>query len=321
MQAYELADIEINSEIERIRASRFCKVSDMMRKINNNCVFSDKACEARYQAIMEGTASMPTDTAEGHALARYREMENFRKASRTAKAAELAEKEKQAEKERKIKEEARLRQAEKAEAVARARAERQQEKAQRAMKRAAQNQIKLQLAEENKAAKAAELQAAKQRKSDAAAAAAATAANEGTINTSTTRKVDHLAVIMKVKPGIKDPRSYLNVEDLKALCAKRALSTGGNSVQSFVERLRIADDSCNMLQLKAMCRERGLNTAGNKTQAKYQLALAEARGFASYEQNMAKEKQEAHRTARIGTTNPDISGRGINEDVDTHMKE
>ncbi|KAF2191364.1 hypothetical protein K469DRAFT_697041 [Zopfia rhizophila CBS 207.26] len=107
MQAYELAGVEVSYELEKARAWRFRKVSEIMRRLNREAIVSAKACQERYRALIAGTATIPSDL-DDDPEQRRRELKEYRESRERAREAELLEREKKAELERKIKEEARL---------------------------------------------------------------------------------------------------------------------------------------------------------------------------------------------------------------------
>lgn len=274
MEAYALADIQVNYEIERVRAWRFRKVSEMMRKLDKDSIFSEKACRERYQALVDGTARIPTDVDDDPA-ARRAELEQFRMEREEKRNKENEEKRKKEELDRKIKEDARMRQAQKSEQVALARAAKQEAKAQRAMQRAAQNQMKLQRAEENKMSKSGRLETMRREK-----------AEQAKRNPNDKLKVNMVGDPKDVSADSKDPRSVLSFEDLQTLCEQRALPGEARSKDELVQRLRDADDKFSAVQLKNMCRAKGLNVAGTKILLKYQIAMVEARKFPSFDEEL-----------------------------------
>lgn len=296
MQAYDLADIEVNYEIERARAWRFKKVAEAMRRLKRNAIFSEKACRERYQALVDGTARIPS-LIDDNPQARLEEMEAFRMERQAQRKAEDREQEEKAEVERRIKEEAAIRQAEKSEAIAIRRQAKQQEKSERAMKRAAQNQIKLQKAKENKEAKATRLERIRIQKVEAMRRESQRMLD---MNSNRRIAVKHVAVkaLETVTEDTPDPRGWLSTDDLKKLCGERKLSDFGKTVDEFVYRLRDADDVWSLAQIKTMCRSKGMPTTGSKLSLKYSLALADARRFPSFEENL--ELAEAEERAENG---------------------
>ncbi|KAF2661237.1 hypothetical protein K491DRAFT_701233 [Lophiostoma macrostomum CBS 122681] len=284
MEAYNLADIQVNYEIERVRAWRFRKVSDTMRKLDKDSIYSEKACRERYQALIDGTARIPTEE-DDNPDARRAELEQFRMEREDMRAKERAEKEKKEALDRKIKEDAKLRQAQKSEETALARAAKAEAKAQRAMQRAAQNQMRLERAHENKLKKSGKLESMRREKAELAQKVSDANSNEKV-------KVNMLADLKNVTGDTKDPRSVLTLEDLQALCGQRALDPEGRSKEELVQRLKDADDKFSAAQLKNMCRAKGLNVAGTKILLKYQIALVEARKFPSFDEALLAADEE-----------------------------
>lgn len=152
MQAYALADIEVNYEIERIRAWRFRKVSEYMRHLHKDALFSETACRERYNALTNGTARIPTAMADDPD-ARRAEMEAYRTTRETIRTNEALEKAAKEAADRKAKEEAKEKNAQKAQETASRRALKETEKAQRALQRAAKAQLRAQHAAEIQRAK------------------------------------------------------------------------------------------------------------------------------------------------------------------------
>ena len=310
MQAYELANIEVEYEIERVRAWRFKKVAEYMRRTDKDAIFSEKACRDRYQALLNGTAVIPIDE-DDDPDARRMELEAFREERERVRALEIAEKAERQEKEKEMKEEAKMRHAQRAEQVALARERKQEEKAQRAMQRAAQNQMKLQRAQENKIAK---MQRVEQIRAQKEAEKLAQERKIRELNKNEVMKLSGIADLRTVNASTPDPRGYMSVEDLKTLCGQRALKQEGKSKAEFVERLRDADDIWNLQQLKTMCRVKGLNTAGTKVQLQYQLAMGEARKFASFGEGLLATRAEQAREAAGG--GGDQVGRAVGDPID-----
>lgn len=274
LQAYEYANIDVNYEIERARAWRFKKVAEFMRRLNKDAVFSEKACRDRYEALMNGTAAIPSDL-DDDPMARREEMERFRLDRETRREAEAAEKAEKAEAERMIRDEAAMRQAQKADAIANARQKRMQEKCDRAMVRAANNQIKLQKAQENKEAKARKLEEIRARKAETSQKGTPKAKATNPNLQSAVKHID-MKTLDKVTATTPDPRRQLTMIDLQALCLERGLDVEGRSVEEYIQRLRDADDTWTLQEIKNICRSKGLITTGNKTALKYQLAMVEA---------------------------------------------
>ncbi|KAF2791475.1 hypothetical protein K505DRAFT_363785 [Melanomma pulvis-pyrius CBS 109.77] len=309
LQAYELANIELNYEIERIRAWRFRKVSEYMRRLNQDAIFSAKACTSRYQALMDGTAKIPSEL-DDDPEARFAEMEAYRMEREQIREAERQEKEEKCALQRKIKDESRLRNAQKAEEAATRQKEMMNKRAEKAMKRAAQSQLKAQRARENESNRKIQLERIKAEK---AAEEVARVQKRKKMNRNTTLTVSRVDSFKSVNADTPDPRSYLSIEDLQTLCSERSLSTMGRSTSEFVQRLRDADDQYSLNDIKNVCRSRGLNTAGNKVQLKYNLALAIAKKFTSFNQNRARENKNANENENQGKcadTGMDVGGDG-----------
>ncbi|KAG9192119.1 hypothetical protein G6011_10853 [Alternaria panax] len=285
IQAHALADIEINYEIERIRAWRFRKVSEYMRRLNKDALFSALACRERYNAIVEGTARIPTEV-DDDPDARRAEMENFRMTREKTRNEEKAKQDALDATEAKTKSETKSRNAQKAEEIANKRANKESEKAHRAMTRAAQAQIRAARAIENVNTKA---QRNNQLKNQ-------TKARE------TRRPVPNTNVplartnTIKVPSETPDPRSYLSVPDLQNICEERGLDLPRKkNKDSFVQALINADDEYSQNDLKKMCRAKGLNANGSESHMKHDLALAEAQTRGSYDRDIATATAEDDR--------------------------
>ncbi|KAF2865874.1 hypothetical protein BDV95DRAFT_240490 [Massariosphaeria phaeospora] len=297
LQAYDLADIEVNYEIERIRAWRFRKVSEYMRRLNKDTIISAKACRERYQALLDGTATIPSEEADDPAQRRV-EMEAYREERAAIRDAERLANEEREKHKRRIREEARERNAQKAEETAARRQRKMDQKAQRATQRAAQAMLKQQRATENHNSKR-EINA--RLKEEKAAQLAAELKKKKESNPHKKLTVSSLANCKNVTPDTTDPRSYLSFNDLVALCADRGLSKDGRSKEEFVQRLRDADDEFSLNDLKKMCRTKGLNITGTKIHMKYMLAHAAAKRCASFALGLA----EAN-----GVNEQDVDGAG-----------
>ncbi|KAJ4305517.1 hypothetical protein N0V90_001048 [Kalmusia sp. IMI 367209] len=267
LRAYDLADIEIAYEIERLRAWRFKKAAEWMRRINKESVFSAKACHERYSALLDGTAAIPCDQ-DDNPDARHAAMAQFRDEREATREQKQAEKDHKEAEIQRIKEEAQARQAKKAAETATKRAIEANEKANRSMQRAAAAQLKYQQAEENKKKKA-ETAAAKEAKKAASA------------REKKFKEDFKLSNFKHVTESTPDPRAGLALTDLRRLCAARKLDIMGRN-DALLQRLRDADDMLKSRQLIDMCKAKGVPTGGTKIQMKYQLALAAAHECASY---------------------------------------
>lgn len=200
MQACALADIEISYEIERVRAWRFRKVSEYMRRLNKDVLFSATACRERLNELTVGEARIPTEMDDAPDERRV-EMEAFRECREKLRTKEKEEKDAKENRERKAKEDLKFINAQKAEEIADKRAAEELQKADRAMTRAAQAQIRAQRAAENQAAKAQRNAQIRKQKLAAEAAKgntdhaitakqpANTSSNPGTITKDNTKKV------------------------------------------------------------------------------------------------------------------------------------
>jgi hypothetical protein len=276
MQAHALADIEVNYEVERIRAWRYRKVSEYMRRLKKNALFSANACRERYEAIVEGTARIPTEMDDDPDTRRL-ELENYRQARAELREKEQTEKDAKEANERKTKDEARTRNAQKAEEIAHKRQQKEEEKAQRAVKRAAAAQVRLQRAKENSTAKVQRNTQLKKKASKGKGKAPVptqSASNpKGSLN---------IVPKDKVTADTLDPRSYLSVVDLTKMCADRGLPALGKNKDQLVSDLRDADEEWSQADLQKMCRAKGLATTSNKLQMKLQLAFATAQVCKSF---------------------------------------
>jgi hypothetical protein len=247
MRAYDLADIEIRFEMERLRAWRFKKVSEYMRVLNKSAMFSANACRDRYISFVKGSAVIPTDQ-DDNPDARRLEMKMYRREREAARAAEQAEKDKKEAKQQRIKEEARARHAKKAADTAARRDVVAQDKANRAVKRAAQASIRAQKSSEYRKKKA-ERHAALQAKRDADEAEKVCKERRRA-----KAKACSLANTKNITANSPDPRTNLSFEDLKVLCADRQLSTQARGKMELLKRLRDADQALKSTDLKALAK-------------------------------------------------------------------
>jgi hypothetical protein len=253
-----------------------------MRRLNKDALFSALACRERYNAIMEGTARIPTEV-DDDPEARRAEMEEFRMIREQIRNEEKAKQDAQDTAEAKAKIEAKFRNAQKAEDVANKRANKEMEKAHRAMTRAAQAQIRAARAKENVNAKAQRnTQLKNQQKSRESKNSVA---NKSISPAFTNTK--------KVPSETPDPRSYLSVPDLKKMCEDRGLDLPREKDKDgLVQALMDADNEFSQNDLKKMCRSKGLNANASKSQMKHQLALASAQACGSYEKGVASATAE-----------------------------
>ncbi|KAF2473103.1 uncharacterized protein BDR25DRAFT_128669 [Lindgomyces ingoldianus] len=294
LAAFELADIDINNEMEQVRSRRFHKVSTFMRKLNKDAIFSSKACKDRYQALMAGTATIPIDEdGPDNQIVRRMEMEAFRESRERIREEDCKAKERKIEEKRRARDAERSRVIQRQQEVVRAREEKAREKAERAAQKIADNQARIQRMQDEKEAKVKQREQIKERK--AAEEAAAKELREK-LNPHTPVKATNVAILKTITKDHPDPRSILSLADLKTLCANRNLSTEGEQKDDFVKRLDEADNANSLVALKKLVRARGLNTAGSKPQMKYQLALAEASAMSSFD----KDALEKGKSKRVG---------------------
>jgi hypothetical protein len=281
LQAHALADIEVNYEIERARAWRFRKVSEYMRRLNKDALFSATACRERYKAIMDGTARIPSEV-DDDPEARRAEMDSHRIKREKARREEEAKNKKEVALEKERKDEASVRNAQKSEEAANKRAVKEAEKAQRAMQRAAKAQLRAQ--------RALDVQRAQQERNTKAkkqAAKAAKAANNTKGATLSTKPT--VACFSSDTP---DPRSYLPLPDLRQLCTKRGIDVNKKTKKQLLRDIQDADDEWSLVDLKKMCRSKGLGITGTKAVLKHRLALFSAHGFNSFDSNIVATQGE-----------------------------
>jgi flagellar biosynthesis GTPase FlhF len=275
MQANALADIEINYEIERIRAWRFRKVSEYMRRLNKEALYSATACRERYNALIDGTARIPTEIDDDPETRRM-ELENYRQSREQARNKEREENDAKEALERKAKDEARTRNAQKAEELAYKRQQKEQEKAQRAMQRAAAAQVRSQRAGENATAKAQRNAQLKKQKMLAEKNPSQDISKATTSTQTSTPNGTLLLTIAEVNADTPDPRSYLSLRDISKMCADRGIQTVGKDKAQLLSDLQDADSEWTQQDLKKMCHSKGLNSSGSKLSMRYHLALAAA---------------------------------------------
>jgi DNA polymerase III alpha subunit (gram-positive type) len=289
MQAFALADIEINYEVERIRAWRFRKVSEYMRRLNKDGLFSETACRERFNALTEGTARIPTNM-DDEPEARLMELEAYRTAREEARNKEQAIKDRKEALERKTKEDAKIKNAQKAEEIAQKREQKEKEKAQRAMQRAAAAQVRSQRATENSNARRAHNE--KMQKQEAARAKkAAKGKSKGRAkeqeNVAPKRAANKSSDLIaftnaQVTDDTPDPRGFLSLKDLAELCADRGITTSRKGKGQLLSELQDADDEWSAEDLKTMCRPQNLNVTGTKRTMKYHLARKAAEAYPSF---------------------------------------
>jgi hypothetical protein len=267
-----------------LRAWRFKKTAEWMRRMNKDFVFSGKACHARYASLLDGTATIPCDVDDNPA-ARHAEMEAFRRAKEAERdAARDAEEARSAEAER-IKIEAAARQAQFNLERAEKRAAAKQAQGARATKRATKKTLEQRQAEDH----------VKKTKAVAAEKAAKRAATEVEIKFKQDFALKHFR---HVTEATLDPRRVLDVRDLRILCRARNINDHvakkeGAANKVLLNRLREADEALNVPQLRDMVKAHGIPGGGNKVQMIYQLALFAARSCDSFMQG-GEDEEEAN---------------------------
>ncbi|KAI8937092.1 hypothetical protein NX059_006307 [Plenodomus lindquistii] len=277
MQAFAIADIEINYEIERIRAWRFRKVSEYMRRLNKDALFSADACRERYNTLTGGTAVIPTEE-DDDPDTRRADREAFCFAREEARNKEKAEKDAKEAIQLKAKEEARAALAQRAEEVANKIADREAAIADRLMKRAATAQIRSQKATANSIAKNQRNRQIKKQKAVAEVKVKKAISKRSAVN-GVPVTLPHMK---DVTPGTPDPRGYVSMQDLREICADRGFEITGKTKEKLIQELKDADSEWNKEDLTKMCRSKGLAVNGTKLQMKYRIALAAAQAYPSF---------------------------------------
>lgn len=292
MKAFAIADIETNYEIERVRAWRFRKVSEYMRRFNKDSLFSVAACRERYKTLAEGAATLPTEQDDEPDLRRA-EREAFCFAREEFRNQEKAEKDAKEAIESRAREEAKVVRAEKAVEIANRNAAKQNETAQKLMKRAAQAQIRAQLATANQNAKTQRNTQIKKQRADAVAELNKA---EARLNKPESKPAGDKAAATTL-PNLKDvtkhtpdPRAYLSLHDLTTMCAERGFDTTHKAKADLIQQLRDTDDEWSKEDLAKMCRAKTLSSNGTKAQLKYRMALAAAKDYPSFMPGLAAAK-------------------------------
>jgi hypothetical protein len=288
MQAYALADIEINYEVERIRAWRYRKVSEYMRRLDKDAIFSATACRERFMGIVDGTARIPTDMDDDPGARRF-ELENYRQSRELARTMEQEEKEAKAANARQAKEDAIARNAEKAEAVAKKREEIERGKADRAMNRALAAQMRSQRASQNSISKTQRnttIQKQRTAKNGGIKKIPFKSKGKGKSTTTTKPALSPMKALeltnAEINATTTDPRSFLDKSDLIKLCDEQNLPSLGKTKTELLQELKGADDEHNKPTLEKMCKAKSLNSSGTKLAMKYHLALAAAKSCESF---------------------------------------
>jgi hypothetical protein len=242
-------------------------------------MFSAKACRTRYAQLISGTARIPCGV-DDDPDARYAELEEFRFSREAARDKEAAERETRETMEKRVKNAARIKNAQEAEEIANKRATIEQEKANRALQRAAVAQLRMQ--------KAAEIQKARVERNAQIKKAASAPKKEATARAAagpskpSTRKAAS-AVKIKQDPEPVDPRSYLNTIDLISMCADRGLTAKSAARKELLATLVDADMEYSHDELRRMCKAKDITPGGTKTVMRFQLAMKAAQMCASYQ--------------------------------------
>jgi hypothetical protein len=278
-----LADIEISYEVERIRAWRFRKVSEYMRRLRENAMFSAKACRERYDTLKDGNARIPTEMDDDPEARRF-EMETYRETRLNAELKADDEKATKEAIERKAKDEARTKNAQKAADTALKRQQKEEIKAQRAMKRAAAAHVRYQRAGENAAAKT---QRNAQIQKQKAAADKKASKGKGKGKASPTKLASNPNATFtipsaKITADTTDPRTYLAQLDLMKMCAQKGIPALSKTKAQLISALQDIDEEWTCQELEKMCRKKGLPHSGNKLEMRYYLALAAAQECKSF---------------------------------------
>ncbi|KAF2852376.1 hypothetical protein T440DRAFT_421304 [Plenodomus tracheiphilus IPT5] len=287
MQAYAIADIETNYEVERIRAWRFRKVSEYMRRLNKDALFSATACRDRFDTITSGTAAIPTEE-DDDPNARRTEREAFCFAREEVRNKEKVEKDAQEAIELKAKEDAKAAHAQRSEEVANRIADKEEATAQRLMKRAATAQIRAQKAAANRIAKTQRNHQIRKQKAAAEAKVKKAISKRGASG----NVPASLPAMKDVTVATPDPRGYLSLHDLREMCADRGFDVFGKNKDKLVQELRDADEEWNKEDLTKMCKAKGIAINGTKLQMKYRMALAAAKTYPSFKAGIAGVEEE-----------------------------
>lgn len=272
IQAHAEADAEINCDIERLRAWRFRKVAEHMRRIDKNSMFSATACRDRYDALITGKAVIPS-ALDDNPAARLAEMEAYRDSREAIRAREEEQKQARHALDQQCKDSHRVRNAQKLQELADQRVAKETEKAERALLRAKQAQSRAQKAREDLAARLKRNAKIKQQQQDNIKQANPGKNTAGSANDSTASDDN----------GPPDPRGLLSAEDLTGICVDEGLAVAGKTPKALLAELRAAEDKLSMNELRARCLAAGLSGGGTKLQMKYRLALTAAHGCPSYD--------------------------------------
>ncbi|OAG08394.1 uncharacterized protein CC84DRAFT_1114836 [Paraphaeosphaeria sporulosa] len=281
LRAYDIASIEIAYEIERLRAWRFKKTAEWMRRMNKTSLFSGKACHARYAALLDGTATIPCDVDDDPA-ARHTAMAAFRAEKEAERDAEREAQEAAAAEQERIKLEAAERQAALNLEKAKKQAAKKKASNARATQQATKKALEARQAEEYLRKKEAAAQEKAKKKADA----------EKNFKLRQDFALRHFRNVTEETP---DPRRVLSIADLRMLCRARKMNDyvgrkEGDAKAVLLKRLQDADEALRATKLREMVREKGIPSGGNKVQMLYQLALFAARECDSYVANREGEE-------------------------------
>lgn len=292
MQAYALADEEISSEIERLRAWRFRKVAEHMRRIDKTSMFSATACRERYNTLVTGDAVIPS-ALDDDPDARVAQMEAYRDTREAIRFREQGQEEARQALDQQCKDKTKARMAIKAQELIDQRVAKETEKAERARLRAKEAAARMERALAMRDASLAKNAKFKQHQEDQIKiskrgrvpiqrkvrfdndpAIAIPTAFDDNNNDNDNDDEDSLPA---------DPRALLSPTDLRRICATEGLDVAGKTPGAMLTELRAKEDKYLMNELRARCVAAGLNGGGSKMQMKYRLALAAAHGCASYD--------------------------------------
>jgi hypothetical protein len=289
IQAYALANIEVNYEIERVRAWRFRKVAEYMRRLKKDALFSANACRERYSALIEGTARIPSEVADDPEASRA-ELVALRKEREKARLEEEAKKSTQASLRRRRKDEAAARAAQRAEEAADKRAAKEAEKADRARKRAekaeakAQSALRIQKEKQERHSRVKKQATMVVNEDEAVTREAEPPAEKPKAPIKTTLILASNSTLPK-KPALPfssktpDPRSFLSLPDLRRLCAARGFRVSGKTKKTLLSDIQNEESKWKLSHLKAMCKSKGLAATGTKPLLRHRLALSNANEF------------------------------------------
>jgi hypothetical protein len=294
IQAYALANIEVNYEIERVRAWRFRKVAEYMRRLKKDALFSANACRERYSALIEGTARIPSEVADDPEASRA-ELAALRKEREKARLEAEAKKSNQTALRKRRKDEAAAHAAQRAEEAANKRAAKEAEKADRARKRAekaqerAQSALRIQKEKQERHSRA--KKHADRPVDDAVAREIEPPAEKPRAPIKTTVILASKPTLPK-KPALTfssktpDPRSSLSLPDLRRLCVARGFRVSGKAKKMLLSDIQNEERKWKLSNLKTMCKSKGLATSGTKPLLRHRLALSNVNEFVLFDSEM-----------------------------------